>query len=68
MTPEQERSAALIAANNECARCGIVAWSRQLEASMELRPKRGNPDRKELVCGSCCAKQDAKKSKRRRAA
>lgn len=69
MISEQERAAALIASNNTCARCGNVAWSRQLKAAMELRQKRSNPDRKELVCAECCTKQDAKKaSKRRRAA
>lgn len=69
MTPEQEaeRMAAIIAVNNTCQRCGLVAWSRQLEAALQLRPKRGNPDRKEVVCGQCCAKQDAKKSRRGKA-
>lgn len=68
MTSEQVRTEALVAANNECARCGKVAWSRQLEALMELRPRRGKPDENELVCGACCAEHDAKKSKRGRAA
>jgi hypothetical protein len=53
---------------NTCARCGSVAWSRQLEAALELRPKRADPDKKEVVCGPCCTKEDAKKSRRGKAA
>ena len=70
VTPEQEaeRMAAIIAVDNECERCGSVAWSRQLEAALHLRPKRGNPDRKEVVCGQCRSKQEAKKTRRGKAA
>lgn len=68
MISEQERITAIIDANNECARCGSVAWSRQLEAELQLRPKRGNPGQLEVVCGRCCAKQDAKKTRRGKAA
>lgn len=56
---ERERRKALIACNNECARCGGVAWRLSLEAEMQLRPKRNDPRLKELVCGECCRKQDA---------
>lgn len=72
-TPEErERRKALIQFNNGCARCSRVAWSLSLEARMQLRSKRNDPTRKELLCGECCAADDAKKPrpkrKRRRAA
>lgn len=46
--------------NNTCARCERVAWTLTLEALMQLRPKRNDPAKKDLMCGECCAKQDAK--------
>ncbi len=55
---ERERRKALVVCNNTCARCDRTAWSLALEALMELRPKRGDPFRKELVCGPCCYEQD----------
>jgi hypothetical protein len=61
-TPEEhERRRALIQFNNTCAQCNNVAWSLSLEAAMQLRPKRSDPKRKELLCGGCCAADDPKK-------
>jgi hypothetical protein len=69
---ERERRLALIRTGNTCAYCNRVAWSLSLEALMQLRPKRNDPDQKELLCGECCAATDAKrpgpKRKRRRRA
>jgi hypothetical protein len=56
MTPAKkaERRKAIVAVNNTCQRCGSVAWSRQFEAGLELRPKCGDPTKMEVVCGECC--------------
>ena len=71
-TEERARRKALIQFNNACQRCGRTAWSLTLEAKMELGPKRGDPSRKELVCGECAYKKDRQAAdlarKRRRSA
>ena len=58
---ERERRKALIEFNNECqrAKCHRVAWSYAEEAQMQLRPKRNDPSQMQLVCGQCCATEDA---------
>lgn len=57
---ERERRKALLISNNACSRCDAVAWSLSLEAQMQLRPRRSDPTQKELLCGQCCRRQDAK--------
>lgn len=60
---ERARRKALIESGNECGRCGKVAWSLSLEAQMQLQPKCGRPKLRELVCGDCRRKEDAKPEK-----
>lgn len=65
-TPEErERRRALMVNNNTCQRCDRTAYTLSREALMQLRPKRSNPDKKELLCGECCAKGDAKAKKKK---
>ncbi len=40
-------------------RCDGTAYTLSREALMQLRTKRSDPDKKELLCGECCAKDDA---------
>ena len=60
---EWARRKALIESGNECGRSGKVAWSLSLEAQIQLQPKCGRPQLRELVCGECRRKDDPKPEK-----
>lgn len=66
---ELARRAELIrAADYTCEKCGVVAWSRKIMRTMQLRPKEsvaGKPSTGDwVVCQGCAAKWDAKHQKR----